>query len=152
MKARFIMTKFKLFAAVLVIGFIGLYGFLYVNHKDATAELGDTVSFDYTYIQPPLAEGEEPIEGAPEPGTEQPSYYPASYIIGQDPALDQMIYDQLMGVHVGDTKEITFTDENQIIEGVSSVNATITEVDKCTSAKIESCTLPVEVPVEAPAQ
>ena len=142
------MTKFKLFAAVLVVGFLGLYAFLYVNHQDAIAELGDTVSFSYTYIQPALAEGEEPVEGAPEPGTEQTSYYPASYIIGQDPALDQAIYDQLMGVHPGDTKEITFTEENQIISGVSSVDATITEVDKCTGSTIESCTLPIEQAVE----
>jgi hypothetical protein len=148
MKARFIMTKFKLFAAVLVIGFIGLYGFLYVNHKDAVAELGDSVSFDYTYIQPPLAEGEEQVEGAPEPGTEQPSYYPATYIIGQNPALDQTIYDQLMGVHVGDTKELTFTEENQLIEGVSSMNITITDVDTCTASNIENCTLPVETAAE----
>ena len=130
------MTKFKFFATLIVIGFVGVLGYLYVSHEGYQAQLGDTVSFEYTYAAPAPVE-----EGDPEEGSIQEGKSAVKIIIGQYPEKDQEKYDLLMGKTKGDVVEITYPEDSQLVKGVSTYTGTITKVAKCSATDITKCTL-----------
>ncbi|MGL5020641.1 MAG: hypothetical protein ACRC5R_01255 [Mycoplasmatales bacterium] len=130
------MTKFKIFATLIVFVFVGALGYLYVSHEGYQAELGDSVLFDYSYAAPAPVE-----EGDPEEGSIQEGTSPVKIIIGQYPEKDQEKYDLLMGKKAGDVIEITYPEDSQLVKGVSSYTGTITKVAKCSSTDITKCTL-----------